>query len=162
MVADVVQTLADEVQTLAGIRAIIVAAQVLLIHIGKQQRIPKIPLRYFKTALHDPNNPDYRNMLESVFGAVESISKSKWTDRLDAMIDGTNLEAHPSDESDPGELSNEAAKLTKILQHSVSKGICLQQLEDEQTALDVPSRYQQVSNAQNKAKLIHLNPTSSS
>ena len=66
---------AGEVQTLAGLRAIVVAAQVLFIHIGKQQRIPKNPRRYFKIALHDPNNPDYRNMLESVFGAVDSIFK---------------------------------------------------------------------------------------
>ena len=71
------------------------------------------------------------------------------------MIDSRNLGAHLSD---LGELSNEAAKLTEILQRRVSNGIRLQQ--DEQTALDVLSRYQQVSNAPNRAKLIHLNPTS--
>jgi hypothetical protein len=147
-------TVAGEVQTLAGIRAIIVAARVLLIHIGKQPRILKSAKRYFNIALNDPTNPDYGTMLESVFGAADSISKSKWTDRFDAMIATRNLGAHPSD---LGELSAEAAKLAQILQRRVMMNVNLE--EDEQTALEILSRYQQVSQAPNRAKLIHIHPT---
>jgi hypothetical protein len=147
-------TVAGEVQTLAGIRAIIVAVRVLLIHIGKQQRILKSAKRYFNIALNDPTNPDYGTMLESVFGAADSISKSKWTDRFDAMIATRNLGAHPSD---LGELSAEAAKLAQILQRRVMMNVNLE--KDEETALEILSRYQQVSQAPNRAKLIHIHPT---
>jgi hypothetical protein len=147
-------TVAGEVQTLAGIRAIIVAARVLLIHIGKQPRILKSVKRYFNFALNDPTNPDYGTMLESVFGAADSISKSEWTDRFDATVASRNLGAHPSD---LGELSVKAAKLAQILQRRVMMNVKLE--KDEQTALEILSRYQQVSQAPNRAKLILIHPT---
>jgi hypothetical protein len=144
-----ITTISGEVQTLAGNRAIIVASQALLIHIGVQPRIKVQASKYFLNALNSSENPDFSTTLKSVFVAVDFNSKWALSARFDRMVDARNLGAHPSD---LGYLGDEAAKLVKILQRRVVAGIALD--TDEETALFVLEKYEDLANAVNRDKIV--------
>jgi hypothetical protein len=144
-----ITTVSGEVQTLAGNRAIILASQALLIHIGVQPKINVKPSKYFSKALHNSQNPDFSMTLENVFKAADNNTKLVLTAKFDQMIDSRNLGAHPSD---LGLLSAEAAKLVKILQRRVALGITLD--TDEETALLVLEKYAELANAANRDKRV--------
>jgi hypothetical protein len=144
-----ITTVSGEVQTLAGNSAIIVASQALLIHIGVQPRIKVQASKYFLNALNSSENPDFSTTLKSVFVAVDFNSKWALSARFDRMVDARNLGAHPSD---LGYLGDEAAKLVKILLRRVVAGIALD--TDEETALFVLEKYEDLANAVNRDKIV--------
>ena len=144
-----ITTVSGEVQSLAGNRAIIVASQALLIHIGVQPKIKVQASKYFSNALNDRQNPDFSTTLKGVFVAVDFNSKWVLSARFDRMVDARNLGAHPSD---LGYLGDEAAKLVKILQRRVDARIALD--TDEETALLVLEKYKDLANAVNRDKIV--------
>jgi hypothetical protein len=144
-----ITTVSGDVQTLAGNRAIIVASQVLLIHVGVQPRIKVQPSKYFLNALDSRRNPDFSTTLEGVFKAADYKSRRALSARFDRMVDSRKLGAHPSD---LGYLGDEAAKLVKILQRRVAAGTALD--TDEATALLVLEHYADLANAVHMDKIV--------
>ena len=87
--------LSKQVRFLMSYRAIVIAAQVINIHLGTQPR----PVRQPPTAVMDAykqNIPEYRYMLVTVISKVAPCDLSLFSSNLDEVLRTRHLFAHPS------------------------------------------------------------------
>jgi hypothetical protein len=127
---DDVALLQSDSRFYAGDLAIVLAAQILLRHLGRQDRVIATDLKICSKKLIDTEGAAFKQMIESTFGKVGSQEQQDFAAQLDDMLSARNMKAHPSAQytesralklidvlTRPGSLSAEESTALLILQH---------------------------------------------